>query len=545
MHRSKDAGRLTIAIAATFVALLGAAPNAWAQADAPVRYESDFLTADFHEGRRAALRAALPDDAIAIVFSAPERTRSNDVKFEYRPSSDLLYLTGSHEPGTALLLAPGGIDVDGSRVTEVLFVPPRDPNQEVWLGRRYGASRAMERLGVELALERTRFDEIVEPLLAAGEHRLYHLPLPEAVARNSVLGLQLATVLRHVEPLVITQAGLEGFVLHGMLTAESAESYQQVWRTARMGGFDPSTVPHPVLRAAARAFVDSGSLEAWAGRRAELLAPYPDGTTLRTTLDRLRAIKADEELALLQRAIDITAAAHVAVMEEVQPGWAEYEIEALIEYTFKREGAEYPGFPSIVGSGENSVILHYETNRRTTEPGDLVVIDIGAEYHGYSADITRTVPVDGTFTPEQRAIYELVYEAQQEAIDVVRAGSSFGAPHAVASRVLAAGLAELGLIVDPSDRQGLGRFFMHGTSHYLGLDVHDVGPGGPLEPGTVITVEPGLYIPESADIDPKWWNIGVRIEDDVLVTEGDPVVLSAAVPSRRTRVEAAMRRPAS
>ncbi len=482
----------------------------------------------------------LPANAVALLLGAPTRTRSNDVSYEYRQSSDFLYLTGSHEPGSALLLAPGGIEVDGRRVREVLFAPPRDPLQEVWLGRRFGADRAMAELGVEVAVDATRFAEIVTPLLESEERELFHLPLPDGVPRSSVLGAQLTTLLQHVQPLVVTATGIEGFVLNAMLALSTAEEFQQVRRTGVMGGFEPGAVEHPTLREAALAFGSSRTVEEWIDRREEILGDFPDGTTLRRVLDELRTVKTEEEMQLLRRAIDITVDAHREVMRQVEPGWAEYEIEALVEYAFKRAGAEYPGFPSIVGSGENSVILHYETNRRITEPGDVVVIDIGAEYHGYSADITRTLPVDGTFSEEQRAIYDLVYRAQEEAIEVARAGSSFSSPHAVASRVLAAGLAELGLIVDPSDRQGLGRFFMHGTSHYLGLDVHDVGTGGALEPGTVITVEPGLYIPEAEDIDPKWWNIGVRIEDDILVTEGDPVILSAAAPRRADEVERLM-----
>jgi Xaa-Pro aminopeptidase len=188
------------------------------------------------------------------------------------------------------------------------------------------------------------------------------------------------------------------------------------------------------------------------------------------------------------------------------------------------------------------VILHYETNRRTTEPGDVVVIDIGAEYHGYSADITRTIPVDGTFSPEQRAVYEIVLEAQEAGIAAARAGNMFYAPHQAASQVLARGMARLGLIAGPDDQADLRRFFMHGTSHYLGLDVHDVGTNGPLTAGQVITVEPGLYIAAADDIDPKWWNIGVRIEDDVLITDGDPVVLSDRAPRTIEDVEAAMSR---
>ena len=442
--------------------------------DAPVRYEDDFLSVDFHRSRRAAVMERLPEDALAVFFSAPIRNRSNDVDFEYRQSSDFLYLTGSHEAGSALLLAPGGLDVDGATVNEVLFVPPRDPAQEVWLGRRFGTARAKDRLGVESALEATRFAEVVAPRLMSREHRVYHLDLPDAISNSSDLAELLG---------------------------------------AFMGNVDRSPVSEGGTR---------------------------DGSSLRGILDDLRTIKTDEEMVLLSRAIDITAEAHREVMEQVEAGWAEYEIEALVEYTFMKNGAEHPGFPSIVGSGENSVILHYNTNRRTTEPGDVVVIDIGAEVHGYSADVTRTLPVSGSFSPEQRAIYELVFRAQEAGIEATRAGNSFQAPNNEAVRVLAEGMAELGLIGSASDMRGLRRFFMHGTSHYLGLDVHDVGGYGTLEPGTVITVEPGLYIPAAEDIDPQWWNIGVRIEDDILVTDGDPIILSAGAPRHPDQVEALM-----
>ena len=513
--------------------------------DAPVRYEDDFLSADFHRSRRDAVVGNLPDDAVAIFFGAPTHSRSNDVSYEYRQSSDFLYLTGSSEPGSALLLIPGGVQVDGEVVREILFVPPRDPSQEVWLGRRFGADRAMEQLGVELAVDATRFTEIVAALLQSDSHKVFHLPLPDGVPRSSVLAAQLTTFLEHVEPLVVSETGLSGFVLNGMLSVRTPGDFAQL-KGAAQRGFSPAVVSNAALRAAAQAFVASGSLEAWSDEREALLGDYPDGTTLRAILDELRTLKTEEEMLALQKAIDVTAEAHREVMRQVEAGWAEYEIEALVEYTFKRNGAEYTGFPSIVGSGENSVILHYETNRRTTQPGDVVVIDIGAEFHGYSADVTRTIPVGGEYSDEQRAIYELVYRAQEAGIEATRAGSSFGAPHLAASQALAAGLAELGLISGPMDQRGLSRFFMHGTSHYLGLDVHDVGSRGPMAPGAVITVEPGIYIPAAEDIDPKWWNIGVRIEDDVLVTEGDPVILSASAPRQIDEVEALMqRRPVS
>ncbi|MEX2465522.1 MAG: aminopeptidase P family protein, partial [Gemmatimonadota bacterium] len=415
----------------------------------------------------------------------------------------------------------------------------RDPAQEVWLGRRFGTERAMEQLGVELALDATRFEEVVGPLMSDGAHRVYHLPLPDGVPAGSDLEGQLEVFDRDVNPVAIPETGLVGFMLHGVLASPSPQLFERL-KILVDRGFEPSEASDPTARSLAEAFVETEEYDDWTERHAELTQGHPDGTTLRAVLDELRTIKTEEELALLQKAIDITVDAHREVMSQVEPGWTEYELEALVEYTFKRSGAEYPAFPSIVGSGENSVILHYESNRRTTESGDVVVIDVGAEYRGYAADVTRTVPVSGRFTEEQRAVYDVVHRAQEAGIRATEAGAPYLAPHRAAEAVLAEGMAELGLIRDANDLNGLRRFFMHATSHYLGLDVHDVGGGGPLEPGTVITVEPGIYIPAAEDIDPRWWNIGVRIEDDILVTEEGPVNLSAGAPSSSSEVEALM-----
>jgi Xaa-Pro aminopeptidase len=521
------------------VVLLVTAPAARAQQhDAPVRYEDDFLSAEFHRSRRDLLRDRLPQNAVAVVFGAATRNRSNDVSYEYRQSSDFLYLTGSEEPGSVLLLAPGGIEVDGRTVREVLFVPPRDPAEEVWTGRRYGVERAMSELGLEMAVDAPRFAQIVEPLLTDGTRQIHHVEIPDAPESGSELERQLEVFTGHVRPLAMSP-GAESLAL-ALITGP--DGYQRLKGGVTTGRpFVDSTVG-----ALAEAFVTSSSYDEWARRRTRLLAGRSEGTALRIVLNDLRTTKTDEEMEVLERAIDITEEAHREVMRQVQPGWTEYQIEALVEYTFKRSGSEQPGFPSIVGSGENSTILHYETNRRTTEPGDVVVIDIGAEFHGYTADITRTIPLGGRYSPEQRAIYEIVYAAQEAGIEASRAGNAFRAPHEAAQRVLAEGLARLGLIESANDQAGLRRFFMHGTSHYLGLDVHDVGNYGPLTEGTVITVEPGIYIAASDDVDPKWWNIGVRIEDDVLITDGDPEILSAGAPRQIDEIEALMRsRPVS
>jgi Xaa-Pro aminopeptidase len=527
----------------SFLGLLLATPPPMTaqQHDAPVRYEEDYLGEELYRGRRDVVRQLLPENGVAFVFGAATRNRSNDVGYEYRQSSNFIYLTGSEEPGSVLLIAPGGVRVDGRTVREVLFVPPRDPAEEVWTGRRFGTERAMSELGLELAVPSTRFEEIARPILQDGTKQIHHVEIPDAPESGSALARQLEVFLEHVTPLVWQPQSAGGAAL-----LKSLGESELAFRGMKGAPMAPTSFPDPTVRALAEVFVAASSYEEWARRRTELLAGRSEGTLLPLALTEARMTKSEEEMVLLQRAIDITVEAHREVMQQVEPGWAEYEIEALVEYTFKRNGAEQPGFPSIVGSGENSTILHYETNRRTTEPGDVVVIDIGAEYHGYTADITRTVPLDGRYSPEQRAIYEIVFAAQEAGIRASRASADFRAPHNAAAQVLAEGLARLGLISSPNDMGGLRRFFMHGTSHYLGLDVHDVGNYGPLTPGTVITVEPGIYIAAADDIDPKWWNIGVRIEDDILITEGDPVILSAGAPRQIDEVEALMRsRPVS
>lgn len=240
----------------------------------------------------------------------------------------------------------------------------------------------------------------------------------------------------------------------------------------------------------------------------------------------LRRIKSPAELRLLQKAIDITGEAHLAAMRAAKPELHEYQLEAIIEYVFKFGGAEYPAFPSIVGSGPNSTILHHWKNRRQLAKGDLVVVDIGAEFQGYSADVTRTIPANGKFTREQKEIYEIVLRAQKEAIAAVKPGVPFRDVHKVAKKIIR--------------QAGYAKYFNHGTSHYLGLDTHDVGDRGPLQPGMVITVEPGIYIPQGAEIDQAYWNIGVRIEDDVLVTEDGHKLLSGKAPREIADIEKMM-----
>ena len=252
----------------------------------------------------------------------------------------------------------------------------------------------------------------------------------------------------------------------------------------------------------------------------------------------LRELKTPEELTQLRKAIDITCASHRELMQKLESNMAEYQAQAIVEYGFKYNGSEYVGYPSIVGAGENSCILHYITNRKKLGPNDLMVVDAGAEYHGYTADVTRTLPVSGTFSEEQKKIYNLVLQAQLAGIEACKEGNIFRAAHNAAVDVIKKGLIELGIITTPNE---FSKYFFHGTSHYLGLDVHDMGNYGRLKAGQVITVEPGIYIPENSPCDKKWWDIGVRIEDDVLITTGAADVLSGKLPKTVEEIEALMK----
>jgi Xaa-Pro aminopeptidase len=268
-----------------------------------------------------------------------------------------------------------------------------------------------------------------------------------------------------------------------------------------------------------------------------------------TILHEMRLFKGAEEIAAMERAVAIAAEGHTAAMMATRSGLFEYEIEALIDYTFRRRGAAGPAYPSIVASGPNATILHYIANNRRMDDGDLLLVDAGAEWGGYCADVTRTFPVGQRFSDRQRALYDVVLESQEAAIAAVKPDVAVDAPHQKALEVLVDGLLAHGLLEGTRDaaiESGSYRpFFMHRTSHWLGMDVHDVGVyhlgDGPraLAPGMVLTIEPGLYVPPDLDtVDAGWRGIGIRIEDDVLVTEDGGRVLSAAVPKTVAAIEA-------
>ena len=282
--------------------------------------------------------------------------------------------------------------------------------------------------------------------------------------------------------------------------------------------------------------------------------PPGEFTDLDHMLHDLRLKKSAAELRLLDHAGEITARAHCRVMRHARPGVFEYQLEAELLHEFASAGARYPAYPCIVGSGPNSCILHYTENARALRKGDLVLIDAGCEYQGYAADVTRTFPVDGRFSRQQRAIYNIVLEAQQAAMAAVRPDNHWNAPHEATVEVITRGLRDLGLlqgeVAELIAAEAYKEFYMHRAGHWLGLDVHDVGDyrvageWRQLEPGMVLTVEPGIYIaPDNTRVAPRWRGIGIRIEDDVVVTDSGCRVLTDGVPRHPDAIEALMTGP--
>lgn len=412
---------------------------------------------------------------VAVLASAPELIKSRDTEVPYRQNSDFFYLTGFLEPEAVAVLTPHDPD---HRFT--LFVRPRDPERETWSGVRAGVEGARERFGADAAYPIEELDE-----------RLKELVEPADALWYSVLG--------------------DG----GEMDRRMLELLAGFRRSRPRSGKGPWDVRDP----------------------AQLL-------------DAMRLIKEPGELALMREAAELAARGHLAAMRAGRPGVGEWEIQALLDSTFRAHAPDSgTAFPSIVGSAENGTILHYVTNTRRIGEGELVLVDAGAEVGFYCADITRVFPASGRFTPAQRSVYDIVHRALDAAIEAIRPGAPVTSAHEAARRVLVEGMVQLGLLEGDVDalieeETGFKRFFMHNTSHWLGLDVHDSGgyrdtDGEPIPyaPGMVLTVEPGLYIPVADDVPEPLRGIGIRLEDDVLVTEDGHEVLTRGVPVDPDEVE--------
>ena len=424
--------------------------------------------------RRQALLAKMAPASAALIFAAPEVTRSADSEYPYRQNSDFWYFTGFNEPEAVLLL----IKSDETHNHSVLFNRLRDKTAEIWFGRRLGQEAAPEKLGVDRALAFSEIDEQLHQLLN-GLDVVYHAQGEHAYADTIVFA-----------------------------------ALDKLRRGSRQNLAAPATL-----------------------------------TDWRPWVHEQRLFKSEEEIVAMRRAGEITALGHTRAMEKCRPGMFEYQLEGEILHEFNRHGARFPSYNTIVGSGENGCILHYTENESQMRDGDLVLIDAGCEYKGYAGDITRTFPVNGKFSAPQRAIYDIVLESLETALQLYRPGTSMQEVTTQVVRIMVNGLVNLGilkgdvdqLITDNAHRP----FFMHGLSHWLGLDVHDVGHYGKdrsrlLEPGMVITVEPGLYIAPDADVPAEYRGIGIRIEDDILITADGNENLTASVVKSADDIEALM-----
>ncbi|GAB3405836.1 Xaa-Pro aminopeptidase [Massilia agilis] len=437
--------------------------------------------------RRARLAAAMQPGAVAVLFTAPEAPRNGDSDYPYRHDSYFYYLTGFTEPESALVIVAAQGD---KPARSILFCREKDVQREIWDGFRYGPPGAKDAFGLDEAYAIGELDAHMARLLA------------DCPAVWYPLGRGLPVEQR----------------LAGWLAAVRAQS------------------------------------------RSGITAP-PAAHDLLPVLDEMRLHKDETELATMLRAGTISGNAHARAMRATRAGMFEYEIEAELLHEFRRCGAQFPAYTPIVASGANACVLHYIANNAQVADGELVLIDAGCELDSYAADITRTYPANGRFSPAQRSLYELVLASQQAALDAVAPGRPYSDIHDAAVRVLAQGMLDLGLLdkgkygsVDNVvAERAYQEFYMHGTGHWLGLDVHDVGryrdtaregkPSRSLLPGMVLTVEPGIYVRPAQGVPEAYWNIGIRIEDDVVVTEGGCRILTGAAPKQVAEIEELMRKP--
>ncbi len=423
--------------------------------------------------RRKNLMRAIGKDSIAIIPSAPEKTRSRDTTYRYRQDSDFYYLTGFEEPESVAVL------ISGRRAAEyIVFCRERNELMETWNGRRLGVDQAPQVLDADDAFPIEDIDDIL-PGLLEGRERVFYSMGRETLFDNRIIGW-------------INQ-----------LKAKTGSG---------------TSVPTEFV-------------------------------SLDFHLHDMRLIKSRAELGLLRKAAKITAAGHLAAMKSCASGQMEYELEAELISVYRREGAEHSFLP-IVGGGENGCILHYTENNAELSDGDLVLVDSGAEWNCYAGDITRTYPVNGQFSDAQREVYEIVLEANLVAIDKAVVGNHWNDPHVAAVRVITRGLMNLGILKGDLKtlikEEAYRRFFMHRTGHWLGLDVHDVGDYKVddkwrlLEPGMALTIEPGIYLPASSGVLKRYRNIGIRVEDDILITDDGPEVITSGVPKAVDEIEAIM-----
>lgn len=431
----------------------------------------DYLPKEFHAGRRAALREMMPANSVMVVFAYPTRVFSNDVDYFYHQNPDLYYFSGYKEPHSMLLVFKDEqTDSAGGKYSEVLFVQKKNAQQEQWTGRRLGTEGAQSKLGIRMALNGEAFKNFSVDF--SKFDKILFDRLPDDVSNSR----------------------------------DRADLFDLIQQFKEKAGITDATAKDKRY----------------------------DNAAYRQVTGALREVKTPEELVLIRKAVEISCMGQNEVMKVVRPDMSELEIQGLHEYVHKKYGAEGVGYGSIVGAGENGCVLHYMENTKTRVGNTLLLMDVGAEYHGYSADVTRTIPANGKFSAEEKIIYQLVYDAQEAAFKTLKDGAKLSEAENAARDVIAEGLVKLGIIKDKKENR---KYYPHGLSHHIGLDVHDRSNYGTLKKDMVITIEPGIYIPAGSDCDKKWWSIAVRIEDDALITQNGYELLSRFAPRSVEEIE--------
>ncbi len=517
---------LTALPTTTSVQANSSAPDFWRVAQAAPKISETERLSELAKRRQEVMKR-MGDKAMMVLFSTEPRIYTYDVDYHYRQENNLYYLTGINQDGAALVLIPGA-----KKTREILFVPERDPRRETWTGHMLSNDEARKRSGIQEIWDMKLLNSFLATLAPRAE---------TAIAKRGTTPKPNADLASQ------WQTEFQTFV-------EAVKNNQ--------GEIYLLTPPTRDLREYRQEYEFAENLKA-AETGLKLKTAHP-------IFAELRLMKSPWEIKLLQHAADITSEAFHRVFAAASPGMFEYEIQAEFEYTFKRRGADNWGYPCIVGAGANATTLHYITNQEKLADDSLLLMDCAAEFDHYTADITRTLPINAKFTKEQADIYRIVYDAQTASINRVRAGNIVGnvfdsasnvkSVQGATAEVIKEGLFKLGLITS-KDNNEFRTWFMHGTSHWIGMNVHDVGDYRTLlAPGMVLTVEPGIYIrPDALDWLPKtpenerfiqavrpafekYKGIGIRIEDDILVTTGDPVNLSASIPRKLEDVEATMGR---
>ena len=435
----------------------------------------DDLGPEFHKKKRQEFRSLMPANSVAFIFTSPIMKRSNDTDYMYHQDPNFYYLTGWREPhGVLVIFKDAQFDSDGS-YNEIMYVRERNEYREMWDGRRLGIKGA-KKMSFDRVKLRSEFIENTIPIENF----------------SNILNTNIRDDVRD-------------------------------FKDDKYDLFD----------------IQNKFQEIVSKKESDMLGDLNKqffSSSINQIMSKLRQTKDPQEIELLTKAIRISALAQIEVMRAIHNDMTEREVQGIHEFIYRKYGAAHEGYNSIVGAGGNACVLHYVTNEDMDIKDKLILMDVGAEYRGYTADVTRTIPVNGKFNNEQKIIYDLVYKSQEEAIKEAIIGNSFNDIYLKSYDIIAKGLIDLGIINDYREAR---KYYPHGVSHHIGLDVHDPGSRDLME-NMVITVEPGIYIPENSNTDPKWWNIGVRIEDDILITNSGPVNLSIDAPRRSDEIEVIM-----